>query len=92
MPTIHINTWPLSATLFNGEVAGGVVPVLFATDEAAALDSITSDLAKAHWDVNKVFFISESINLKEALALIKKPRYKIKKFIRLRTKLKHKNF
>ena len=77
MPTIHINTWPLSATLFNGEVAGGVVPVLFATDEAAALDSITSDLAKAHWDVNKlnkVFFISESINLKEALALIKKPR------------------
>ena len=78
MPTIHINTWPLSATLFNGEVAGGVVPVLFATDEAAALDSITSDLAKAHWDVNKlnkVFFISESINLKEALALIKKPRY-----------------
>ena len=78
MPTIHINTWPLSATLFDGEVAGGVVPVLFATDEAAALDSITSDLAKAHWDVNKlnkVFFISESINLKEVLALIKKPRY-----------------
>ena len=77
MPTIHINTWPLSATLFDGEVAGGVVPVLFATDEAAALDSITSDPAKAHWDVNKlnkVFFISESINLKEALALIKKPR------------------
>lgn len=77
MPTIHINTWPLSATLFDGEVAGGVVPVLFATDEAAALDSISSDLAKAHWDVNKlnkVFFISESINLKEALALIKKPR------------------
>ena len=53
------------------------MPVLFATDEAAALDSITSDPAKAHWDVNKlnkVFFISESINLKEALALIKKPR------------------
>ena len=77
MPTIHINTWPLSATLFDGEVAGGVVPVLFATDEAAALDSISSDLAKAHWDVNKlnkVFFISESINLKEALALIKKLR------------------
>ena len=77
MPTIHINTWPLSATLFDGEVAGGVVPVLFATDEAAALDSISSDLAKAHWDVNKlnkVFFIPESINLKEALALIKKPR------------------
>ena len=77
MPTIHINTWPLSATLFDEEVAGGVVPVLFATDEAAALDSITSDPAKAHWDVNKlnkVFFISESINLKEALALIKKPR------------------
>ena len=78
MPTIHINTWPLSATLFDGEVAGGVVPVLFATDEAAALDSISSDLAKAHWYVNKlnkVLFISESINLKEALALIKKPRY-----------------
>ena len=72
MPTIHINTWPLSATLFDGEVAGGVVPVLFATDEAAALDSISSDLAKAHWDVNKlnkVFFISRPSRVGDALAL-----------------------
>ena len=77
MPTIHINTWPLSATLFDGEIAGGPVPTLFATDEAAALDGISSDLGKAHWDLsklNKVFFTSESIYLKEALALLKKPR------------------
>ena len=76
MPTIYINMWPLSATLFDGEIAGGAVPTLFASDEAA-LDSISSDPAKAHWDVNKlnkVFFITESITLKEALALIKKPR------------------
>ena len=72
MPTIHINTWPLSATLF-----GGPVPTLFASDEAAALNGVNSDLGKAHWDVNKlskVFFISESVYLKEALALLKKPR------------------
>ena len=77
MPTIHINTWPLSATLFGGEIAGGPVPTLFASDEAAALNGVNSDLEKAHWDVNKlskVFFISESVYLKEALALLKKPR------------------
>ena len=77
MPTIHINTWPLSVTLFDGEIAGGPVPTLFASEEAAALDSVSSDLGKAHWDVNKlskVFFISESVYLKEALALLKKPR------------------
>ena len=77
VPTIYINMWPLSATLFDGEIAGGAVPTLLASDEAAALDSISSDPAKAHWDVNKlnkVFFITESITLKEALALIKKPR------------------
>ena len=77
MPTIHINTWPLSVTLFDGEIAGGPVPTLFASDEAAALNGVNSDLGKAHWDVNKlskVFFISESVYLKEALALLKKPR------------------
>ena len=77
MPTIHINAWPLSATLFDGEIAGGPVPTLFASDEAAALNGVNSDLEKARWDVNKlskVFFISESVYLKEALALLKKPR------------------
>ena len=37
VPTIYINTWPLSATLFDGEIAGGAVPTLFASDEVAAL-------------------------------------------------------
>ena len=77
VPTIYINTWLLLATLFDGEIAGRAVPTLFASDEVAALDSISSDPAKAYWDVNKlnkVFFITESITLKEALALIKKPR------------------
>ena len=77
VPTIHIKTWSLAATLFEGEVAGGPVPTLFAADPEVAKAAISADVLKAHWDVNKmsrVLMEGESVNLKEAVALMKKPR------------------
>ena len=78
VPTIHAQTWPLAATLFEGEVAGGPVPTLFATDTDAALEAIKDDPIKAHWDCNKLaklFLAAEEVNLKDATAVLKKPRY-----------------
>ena len=77
VPTIHLETWPVNATLFEGDIAGGPVPTLFSSDVEAASDAISKEVAKAHWDVNKlakVFIAAESVTLKEALGIIKKPR------------------
>ena len=77
MPTIHIKTWSLAATLFAGGVVGGPVPNLFAADPEVAKAAISADVLKAHWDVNKmvrVLMAGESVTLKEAVALMKKPR------------------
>ena len=77
MPSIHLKTWPTSATLFEGEVAAGPVPTLFATDVDAATAAISADVARAHWDINKLaklFLVAESLSMKEALNIMKKPR------------------
>ena len=77
MPTICIKQWALNATLFNGEDAAGLVPTLFAVNPEAAEAAIKLDANKAHWDLaklNKIFFTAESVDLQEAMALLKKPR------------------
>jgi len=77
VPTIHTASWPLAATLFEGEIAAGPVPTLFATDPDAAGEAIKDDPIKAHWDCNKlakVFLAAEEVALKDALAVMKKPR------------------
>ena len=53
------------------------MPTLFAVNTEAAEDAINKDPQKAHWDtakINKIFFIAESVNLREAMILLKKPR------------------
>ena len=77
MPTICIKQWALNATMFDGDEAAGLVPTLFAVNTEAAEDAINKDPQKAHWDtakINKIFFIAESVNLREAMTLLKKPR------------------
>ena len=77
MPTICIKQWALNATMFDGEDAAGLVPTLFAVNTEAAEEAIKNDAHKAHWDmakINKIFFIAESVDLREATALLKKPR------------------
>ena len=77
MPTILIHEWPLAATLFDGDRAGGPVPSLFCANEEATSAAITADPAKAHWDVNKLaksFFTAENTILKNIIPLLKRPR------------------
>ena len=77
VPAILLDSRSLAANLFEGDVLAGLVPTLFADDPNAAEPAITSDAAKAHWDINKinkVFMVLENISLKEAVSLLKKPR------------------
>jgi len=80
VPTIRINSWQLSSSRFDGEVIAGPVPTCFAEDIAASKTAIEANPAAAHRDINKierVFFMAETVNLKDALVIIKKPRFAI---------------
>lgn len=77
VPTVHLGIWDLNATMFDGEEAAGPVPTLFAEDSEATLGAIRADRAKTHADfqkIVKIFFVPECVNIKEAAALLKKPR------------------
>jgi len=53
------------------------VPTCFAEDVEAAKSAVEANPTAAHRDVNKiqrVFFMAETINLKDAISLVKKPR------------------
>ncbi len=78
MPTQLIASWPLSCTMFDGDVLAGPVPTLFAESTEEALEAITADPGKAHYDVMKIhrmFFMPEHVDLEAAVAAAKKPRY-----------------
>ena len=77
IPTINLDVWTMGASLYDGEAASGPSPVLFAVEPEAAYLAIESDLAKIHHDlmrINRSFLCFESINLKAAVATLKKPR------------------
>ena len=77
VPAIKLGSWPVNAHLFNGEAAAGPCPVLFSSDIEAASEAISLNPGRAHTDVmriNRVFLSLESIPMKEALNVIKKPR------------------
>lgn len=77
IPTQLVESWPLSCSLFDGDVLAGPVPTLFAEDEETAREAITADPNKAHADIqriHRVFLMPEHVDLETATALIKKPR------------------
>jgi hypothetical protein len=77
VPTVELAVWSLEASLFDGEIAAGPVPVLFSEEPEATLAAVTANPGKAHYDVQKVarcFLMPETIRLDEASALVKKPR------------------
>ncbi len=72
-----MGSWPLSCNLFDGEALAGPVPTLFAESSEEALEAITADPTKAHYDVSKIhrmFFMPEHVDLEAAVAVVKKPR------------------
>jgi hypothetical protein len=78
VPTIAAVAWPADARLFSGDDTGGPVPTFFTEDIEAAREAIAENLVRLHSDIQrlmKLFIMPENIDLQEALAIIKKPRY-----------------
>ena len=68
----------MTGSLFDGEVAAGLVPTLFAINPTATLEAIRTEFIKAHTDitkVNKVLSTHESVSVVEAILVLKKARY-----------------
>jgi hypothetical protein len=77
VPTQLVGSWPLTCNMFDGEVLAGPVPTLFAESVEEALEAITADPTKAHYDISKIhrmFFMPEHVDLETAIAMVKKPR------------------
>ncbi len=77
MPTQLVASWPMSCDMFDGDVLAGPVPTLFAEDPDEAVDAITADPGKAHYDISKIhrmFFMPEHVDMETAIAAAKKPR------------------
>jgi hypothetical protein len=75
---VELASWPLGAVLFDGDTTAGPCPVLFSEDPESSVAALEANPDKAHKDYSKVarsFFMPEYVKLKEALAVVKKPRY-----------------
>jgi hypothetical protein len=63
--------------LFDGDVAAGPVPTLYAADVQAAKRCLVDNPVRLHADLQrlaKVFLMPEYISRDEAVAIIRKPR------------------
>lgn len=90
MPTVLVKSWGVNATLFDGDVAAGVVPTLFSADPEASRSAINKDVYKAHYDINrlnKAFFMAENVTGREAINIIKKARDAVVNYAYRRQKL-----
>jgi hypothetical protein len=56
LPAVDVKTWYLHAHMFDGDVAAGPVPLLFAANPDVAAASIAAEPAKAHFDLSKVTY------------------------------------
>ncbi len=75
--TVLVESWPLSASMWDGDVLAGPIPTLFAEDADLSSEAIASDPAKAHGDLAKLyrtFFMPEHVQLPDAVELLRKPR------------------
>jgi len=63
--------------MFDDEDASGPVPTLFADNAETAAAAIALDLAKIHKDImrlSKTLILPETITIREAIPIVKKPR------------------
>jgi hypothetical protein len=77
IPTVLLESWPLAATMWDGDILAGPVPTLFAEDADLSSEALAGDPAKAHGDLAKLyraFFMPEHLQLTNAVKLLRKPR------------------
>jgi hypothetical protein len=77
VPTIAVASWPAETRLFSGDDTAGPIHTLFSEDIEATKEAISENLVRAHSDLQrlmKMFIMPETVDMEEALALVKKPR------------------
>jgi hypothetical protein len=80
VPVISLANWEVACSLFDGSSMAGPVPALFSEDAEASRESLNANLVRAHKDLQRVMktlFMPEQLDLEDAIALVKKPRYDI---------------
>ena len=50
-----VDSWPLSAEMWDGETLAGPIPTLFSEDPIEAMENIKKEPAKMHWDLSKLY-------------------------------------
>jgi len=51
---VKLNSWPVAASMFDGDAAAGPVPTLFSEDPEATLRAILASPARAHHNIQKI--------------------------------------
>ena len=77
VPTILLETWPLEATMWDGDVLAGPVPTIFAEVEEETAGNMLKNIAMTHSDFTRfgrLLGVVEHVEMEKALALLKKPR------------------
>ena len=90
MPTIRLGSWDVNSNLFEGEIAAGPCPIFFSRDSEAAVAALEAEPARCHADLQrimKVFFSREIVNLRDSVAIVKKPRSVLAKGPGLKSRL-----
>ncbi len=75
--TVCLQEWPIQATLFDGDVIDGPVPVLFALHPDEAAQALAANPDKAFKDLQRIFskfFVPENIPASTAMAQVTNPR------------------
>ncbi len=76
-PSILLCEWEVESDYLEDDRITGVMPVLFANDPKAAEAGMMDNLATARKDldkINRAFFVTESLDIEEAVKVAKKPR------------------
>jgi hypothetical protein len=76
-PSVVLAEWELKADYFEEDFLYGISPVLFATDPKASEEGIRANTETVKKDLdrlNRIFFVPESIELNDALKIVKKAR------------------
>ncbi len=74
---VQLCIWDIHASMFDNDVAAGLVPTIFAEDPDTTTTNMNKDLARLHGDImkmNRIFFSPEVVTVTEAASLFKKPR------------------
>ena len=90
LPTIRLGSWDVNSNLFEGEVAAGPCPIFFSRESEAAAAALEADPARCHADLQrimKVFFSREIVNLRDSVAIVKKPRSVLVKRLGFKSRL-----